>query len=333
MQSSFICTLLLIILVGGTLSGCTKDSEHEHSEHEHEHGEHEHEEGHEEGHETHRKISSQARKQIGMETEIAGERIIREVLKLHGRVLPHPLHTARVSARFPGLLHAIHKLPGDHVEKGDVLADIESNESLKLYQLRSPLRGEVLALYKSAGEMLSDQQALFLVGDLSRVWVEMAVSHNEYAKLHLGQTVMLEAANQGSNTAPEMQAQGKIIRKSPMADPDSQSLLVYAEVENASRAYIPELFVDASVLLAERKVAVAVKKEALQRLPDGEFQDKEVVFIKKKNEFEAAILELGAEDEDWVEVRSGLQPGMEYVTKNSFVVKADMLKAGATHDH
>ena len=88
------------------------------------------------------------------------------------------------------------------------------------------------------------------------------------------------------------------------------------------------LFVSAEVVVEETEVPVAVKATALQT-----FRDWDVVFMKDGNIFEIAILELGRRDGDLVEVVSGLQRGTPYATENSFVVKADVMKSGATHDH
>ena len=45
------------------------------------------------------------------------------------------------------------------------------------------------------------------------------------------------------------------------------------------------------------------------------------------------MLELGEADADWIEVTGGLKPGAEYVLENSYLIKADIEKSGASHDH
>ena len=82
------------------------------------------------------------------------------------------------------------------------------------------------------------------------------------------------------------------------------------------------------VVVNERQVPLAVKNNALQR-----FRDFDVVFAKVGNTYEVRMLELGASDGEWTEVKSGLELGETYVTNNSFLVKADIEKAGASHDH
>ena len=71
-----------------------------------------------------------------------------------------------------------------------------------------------------------------------------------------------------------------------------------------------------------------VKATAVQ-----EFNGKPSVFIKSGNVFEVHPVKLGAKNSEWVEVLEGLSPNSEYVTQNSYVIKADILKSGASHSH
>ena len=73
---------------------------------------------------------------------------------------------------------------------------------------------------------------------------------------------------------------------------------------------------------------LAVSTNALQR-----FRDFDVVFAKVGDTYEVRMLELGAKDNDFIEVIGGLVPGTVYVTDNSFLIKADIEKSGASHDH
>ena len=62
-------------------------------------------------------------------------------------------------------------------------------------------------------------------------------------------------------------------------------------------------------------------------------RDWSVVFVKYGNFFEARPLELGENDGNWVEVLQGLSVGEHYVAQNSFVVKAEIEKSSAVHEH
>jgi membrane fusion protein, heavy metal efflux system len=58
-----------------------------------------------------------------------------------------------------------------------------------------------------------------------------------------------------------------------------------------------------------------------------------VVFGRYDNVFEARPLKLGRSDGRMVEVLTGLRAGEKYAARNSYVIKADIGKAGASHDH
>jgi len=77
-----------------------------------------------------------------------------------------------------------------------------------------------------------------------------------------------------------------------------------------------------------RQVPLAVRTKALQR-----FRDWTVVFANYGNTYEIRPLELGQQGAEWTEVLGGLKPGTPYVTDGSFLIRADIEKSGASHDH
>jgi len=268
-------------------------------------------------------LSGEAIRSTGIEIEKASGTKISTSLTLNGRVVPDNFKVTTLNARFAGVVKELRKPQGARVEKGEVIATIESNESLKSYDVVSPRAGEVLDIATAVGEVVGSTDAILTVGDLSSVWVELSVPKKEFLTLKIGQKVLVNLTPEKSNGL-----EGKLIYLSSIADEDTQTRLGRAEFINTDHALIPEMFVETKVVVEEREVPVAIKAEALQK-----FRDWDVVFKKFGNNFEIAILKLGEADGDWIEVKDGLLPGTEYVTKNSFVVKADVMKSGATHDH
>lgn len=269
-------------------------------------------------------LSNAAIKSSGIELEKAKDALIKSSLKLNGRVETDKLKAATLTARYPGVVKEVRKVSGSKVEKGDVIATIESNESLRIYDLTAPRAGEVLELNAAVGEGVVNSAPIATVGDLTSVWVDLTVPKSEFPKLRIGQKVFITSDDKDTSEKLE----GKVIFLSSLADRDSQTRFARVEVANPNRILIPGLFVEASIVIDERTVPVAIKAEGLQK-----FRDWDVVFKKVGQNFEIAILELGEVDGDWIEVKEGLSAGTEYVSKNSFVVKADVMKGGATHDH
>ena len=115
---------------------------------------------------------------------------------------------------------------------------------------------------------------------------------------------------------------------SPFGSQETQTLRAIASLPNPDGKWRTGLFVHAWLVIEEKEVPVAVRFDALQT-----FRDWDVVFMKYNDVYEIAILELGQRDGDWIEVVSGLEAGTLYITENAFVVKADVMKSGASHDH
>jgi cobalt-zinc-cadmium efflux system membrane fusion protein len=99
-------------------------------------------------------------------------------------------------------------------------------------------------------------------------------------------------------------------------------------VDNQQGLLLAGAFLSADIEVAEHQVPLAVRRSGLQA-----FRDFTVVFAKIGNEYEVRMLELGRVAGEWVEVLGGLEPGTEYVSENSYIIKADIEKSGASHDH
>ncbi|MEE4464815.1 efflux RND transporter periplasmic adaptor subunit, partial [Azotobacter chroococcum] len=106
------------------------------------------------------------------------------------------------------------------------------------------------------------------------------------------------------------------------------SVVARASIPNPDGRWRPGMSVSAEVTIAKHQVPLAVKESGLQR-----FRDFTVVFAQVGETYEVRMLELGARDGEYVEVLGGLKPGTPYVAEQSFLIKADIEKSGASHDH
>lgn len=88
------------------------------------------------------------------------------------------------------------------------------------------------------------------------------------------------------------------------------------------------MVVEGSVTVESKKAPLAVRTRALQR-----FRDFTVVYAKVDNTYEVRMLKLGRRTPEWTEVLSGIEPGEVYVSDNAFLIRADIEKSGASHDH
>ncbi len=267
-------------------------------------------------------LSPDAVRAAKIEVETAGPATVRTTLKLTGQIVPNEDRLAHMIPRFPGVVKQAFKRLGDRVEKGELAAVVQSNESLQSYEVRAQISGTVIKKHVTAGEFVTEGEDIYVVADLSSVWVDLNVYRQDFARLKLGQRVILD----GGEGIEKVESAISYI--SPFGAPNTQTMLARAELPNPAGAWRPGLFVTGEVIVEEAAVPVAVKAGALQTLRDWN-----VVFIREGNLFEARPVELGRRDSEWVEVVSGLQDGQQYAAANSFILKAELGKAGASHDH
>lgn len=255
---------------------------------------------------------------LAIEPAAAG--VIRETIILNGIVQPNEEQVAAVLPRFGGVVRAVSKRLGEPVRKGEIVAKIESNESLTQYDVPAPIAGTVIERKGVLGEYADKDKRLMVIADLSTLWVDFRVYQQDFPKLKLGQSVEV-MLNGERRTA-------KISYISPIGMTDTQSMLARAVIDNKDAAFRPGLYVTGRVLIGEQAAPVVVKQSALQYV-----NAKPVVFVETKEGFEAREVELGLKDDEQIEIIFGVVAGDKVVTGNSFVLKAEIGKGEATHEH
>jgi membrane fusion protein, heavy metal efflux system len=258
--------------------------------------------------------------EAGVLTEPAGPALIRERVSLSGTVQLTPSATAEVRAVYPGHVLRVTRTVGDQVRKGDTLAEVENSSSLQTYSVRAPISGTVLERRTNAGDVAASDP-LFVIGDIGSAQAELHVFPKDAARIKPGQSVTVQLAG------GDLVAQGKIDSFLPIAEAGTQALIARVVLPRDA-SFRPGMRVTASVDTSETQVPLAVRESGLQR-----FRDFTVVFAKYGETYEVRMLELGRKDGDFVEVLGGIDPGENYVTANSFLIKADIEKSGASHDH
>lgn len=267
-------------------------------------------------------ISAKAAEDAGIKIEKAGPVAIQDNIELSGVISLNEDRNAKVGGRFPGTIKSIAKTVGQSVKAGEVLATIDSNVTLRDYSPVAPIDGVVVARSATVGSTTTVESVLFEIADLSTVWVELHVFGKDRERVKVGQNVIVESHDK------QTRAEGKVAYVTPVAEAASQAVVIRVVLDNKGSKWFPGSFVRGSLTVAERKAPLAVKNSGLQR-----FRDFTVVFAQVNDTYEVRMLELGATDGTWTEVHGGIEPGQDYVAENSFLIKADIEKSGASHDH
>lgn len=281
-------------------------------------------ERHEEAHEEVLQLSQAELEEFGIEIATAGPGAIATTVELPGEIRPNEDRVAHLVPRFPGIAKSVRKTVGDPVARGDVLATIESSESLSTYSVKSLLEGLVIARHVSVGEAVDSERELFVVADLSTVWVDFGAFQKHLPFLALGQRVHISAGH----GLPEAEALVSYI--APVVDEATRTATVRAVVENADGKWRPGLFVTGRIETASEQVAIAVPNTALQTI--GEVP---VVFVRKDDGFEPRPVRLGREGPHFVEIKAGLEAGEQFVASGGFTLKAELQRGelGEGHGH
>ena len=255
-----------------------------------------------------------------IQTEIAGAARLHQTIPAFGS-LSLPVGAQRnIAARFDGEITKLHVGFGDKVKKGQTLLTVESNESLKPYDIKSPATGFITQQLANSGEQTNGRNLLTITDD-SLYIAKLAVYPADYQKVKIGSPITLEI------DGVDAQVSGVVSFIEPKVR-DDQAKIVWVEVPNVKQTNFEGSFVKAQIEVATFDVPLAVKRIGLQ-----DFRDFTVIYAKVSEQYEVRMLELGREDDQWVEVLGGLKAGTEYVTDNSYILKADIEKSGASHDH
>ncbi|MBI3700554.1 MAG: efflux RND transporter periplasmic adaptor subunit [Afipia sp.] len=257
----------------------------------------------------------------GIELAKASSGVLRDTLLLNGMAQPNQESLVQVTPRFPGIVRDVRKRIGDRVQKDDVLAIVESNQSLTTYELKASLAGTVIDRQTTLGEYVSEQKPAFVIADLSTVWVDFSVYRRDLKRVRIGDQVLIDPADGG----PPIDS--KVSYLSPVGSSDTQSALARAVVPNSEQRLRPGLFVTGRLTLSEKTVNVAVKASALQT-----WENRTVVFVRNGGKFEARDVEIGERDPQFVEITFGVLEGDIYAAQNSFIIKAELGKGSGDND-
>ncbi|SFW11596.1 efflux RND transporter periplasmic adaptor subunit [Nitrosovibrio sp. Nv17] len=341
-------------------------------------------------------LSDDVLRRIGVEIRTAGPATIRPRLSLPGEIVYDEHTIVQVVPRLPGIVTAVHRHHGQQVEKGEVLAVMESQVLAELraqflaarkrldlarithdrekrlweekisamqdylaarqaldeagiaadlalarlrtlgippgamqgkgnlarYEIRAPNRGLITAKAIAQGQTLKEDAAIFTIADISTLWAHATVYERDLEKIRVGSRAVVRS------TALGIEAEGVVSYVSTLIGAQTRSATARIVLDNRAGHWLPGMFVTADVVTEEIAVPVAVSRDAIQTLNDWS-----VVFGRYGQYLEARPLKLGRSDETMVEVRGGISAGERYAAGNSFAVKAELGKAGASHDH
>lgn len=299
----------------------TVRSEAEHAGAEHADADHA-QDGHDDENHDSTRIDTSIANDSGIRTQPAGPGSIERHSRVYGQLVIPPERIAQVQARYPGAITAVHVSTGDEVSRGQLLAVVEANDSLQRYDVRAPIDGRVQSQFIRRGDLTSGP--LFTLLDNHEIWAELRLFPSARNGIQQGQTVHIihnghrheSHINQllpGHNGQPYVSARAALS--------NDKNAAFFADLQAGD-------IVTADIDTERADVPLVIDNRALQEL-----EGQPVVFVRQGDEFSARQIRLGRRDEQFSEVLAGLTAGEQYVVENSYLIKADIGKAGAAHEH
>ncbi len=267
-------------------------------------------------------ISQSAISSNFIKIEKAQPAMLKMTLNVMGKIMPNEETTVYISPRFPGVVKVVYKKLGDYVQKGELLAVIESNESLQNYKIKSEINGMIIKKDISIGMYLSGQENAFVISNLSTVWADFNIYGHDLSQVQVSDPIEVKSLD------GKISQESTISYISPFGHESTQSVVARVVLDNQKQIWKPGLFISGEITVDKFFVNVAIKDSALQT-----FRDWDVVFIASGDLYEVVPVQIGRRDKEWIEITSGLSDGDYYVAENSYILKADLEKTGASHDH
>ena len=263
-------------------------------------------------------------KEFGIQIGTASGGVLEEMIELPGEIHIDPDRLAHITPRFDGVVKEVFKQIGHRVRKDELLAIIESNESLTDYELRSSINGIIIDMHFTKGETAQRPDHFFAVADLSEVWVNLSVYQKYLPQFRVGQPANILLS---SDVPP---VSGRISYISPTLDEHTRTATARVILKNKDSKFRPGQFITGQVIVESTNCEVLIQKTALETM-----NDQLVVFIKDEDGIESVPVQIGKENYNSVEILSGLKNGQKYVKKGGFILKAQLAKGsfGGGHSH
>jgi cobalt-zinc-cadmium efflux system membrane fusion protein len=260
-------------------------------------------------------VAPEVLREFDIELAVAGPGTLHETVVLPGEIQFNREQLAHVTPRYAGTVISINARLADQVRAGQVLAALESTDTLRPFEVLAPFDGTIVAWDITPGATVGAGVALFSVADLSSVWADLRIYQRDLNKIRKGQQVVIVNGHEGPTFT------GTVTYIAPTIDVHTRTGLARVVVDNSDGGWLPGQFIKGSVSIEEHAAPVVIPRSAVLS-----HEGRTVVFVRSGEVFEPRSVVLGHSDAGYHEVRSGLAPGETYVARNAISLKAEMDK-------
>ncbi|AAU27114.1 TPA: efflux RND transporter periplasmic adaptor subunit [Legionella pneumophila] len=253
-------------------------------------------------------LTPQQTKMLGIKVVEATNRPMAQILGLNGQVQLLPDAQADVSIRISGSVTAIDVNLGDNVKAGQRLATVQSRlvgNPPPSVAVTAPIAGIIDARNINLGQAVEPNTVLFHISNRDKLLVIAQVYEEDLDKIKVGQEVNVHALSYPKRTFP-----GQVTLIEPNLDPLTRTVNVRITLDNEEKLLKPGMFVRANVILARNEAALAVPNAAVLQADNESF-----VFVQNRDIYDRIVVQIGAVDDEYSEIKDGLVPGDLVVTQ------------------
>ncbi len=186
----------------------------------------------------------------------------------------------------------------------------------------APFAGRVIARNLTKGEVVETTRKLFVVADLSMVWVVGNVSEKDIAYVHQATAVPNQPVEVHVAAYPDEVFQGTVSYVGDVLDTATRTMQVRLILANPTGRLKPEMFATIRVLSEPAPDVLVVPEAAVQHDRNRSF-----VFVQRETGvFEARTIRLGDKNGTFAEVLEGVREGEAVVREGAFILKSELLK-------
>jgi|TARA_R110002110_G_C13470277_1_gene720498 Cu(I)/Ag(I) efflux system membrane fusion protein len=190
----------------------------------------------------------------------------------------------------------------------------QSRKVKKNLHIHSPFAGTVVNIGAREGQYVTPKTELYMIVDLSQVWVYADIYEYEIPWVKVGDEVDMTLTS-----VPGKTFKGKVVYIYPYAEAKTRTTKVRIVFENKDNILRPNMFADVAVKAQSMNNVIVIPSEAVVRSGKKE----QVFIVREPGKYEPRVVKLGIESNGEVAVLSGLQPGEEIVTSAQFLVDSE----------
>ncbi len=195
------------------------------------------------------------------------------------------------------------------------IRELEKTRKIKKFlHIQSPFSGIVVDIGARDGQFVTPQTQIYMIADLSRVWVYVYVYEYELPWVKLGDEVEMKLASQ-----PGEIFTGKMTYIYPYLEADTRTIKVRLEFDNPGLKLKPNMFADVSILASKQVDAIVIPTESVLRTGDRDT----VLLVRGPGKYEPRNVTLGISSDGLVQILAGIAEGQEVVTSAQFLIDSE----------